>query len=139
MHFLPVFELMSGSLTAIQVKPPQCPLQHSILLTHSPKTFQPGVYLPKLRMHLSVIILLKAQIRKQMSGPEISKYGKSILDCGLWPGLASGIKGFGPIMSNFFGFFFHCFVMNEVFWRFQKLSSIPSKSGTRDLEFQSGP
>ena len=32
-------------------------------------------------------------------------------------------------------FCFHCFVMNEVFWRFQKLSSIPSKSGTRDLEF----
>ena len=28
----------------------------------------------------------------------------------------------------FFLFFFHCFVMNEVFWRFQKLSSIPSKS-----------
>ena len=30
---------------------------------------------------------------------------------------------------------FHCFVMNEVFWGFQKPSSIPPKSGTRDLEF----
>ena len=30
---------------------------------------------------------------------------------------------------------FHCFVMNEVFWRIQKLSSIPPKSGTRDLQF----
>ena len=29
----------------------------------------------------------------------------------------------------------HCFVMNEVFWRFQKLSSIPPESGTRDLQF----
>ena len=35
----------------------------------------------------------------------------------------------------FFLFFFHCFAMNEAFWRIQKLSSIPPKSGTRDLEF----
>ena len=31
MHFLPVFELMSDSLTAIQVKPHQCPSHHSII------------------------------------------------------------------------------------------------------------
>ena len=34
-----------------------------------------------------------SQIREQMSGPEISEYEKSILDCGLWPGLDCGIKG----------------------------------------------
>ena len=50
-----------------------------------------------------------AQIREQMSGPEISWYGKSILGCGLWPGLVSGKKGSGPIMSNFSGWFFHVF------------------------------
>ena len=44
-----------------------------------------------------------------MSGPEISWYGKSILGCGLWPGLVSGKKGSGPIMSNFWGPFFHFF------------------------------
>ena len=33
----------------------------------------------------------------------------------------------------------HCFVMNEEFWRIQKLSSIPPKSGNRDLQFGSGP
>ena len=43
-----------------------------------------------------------AQIREQMSGPEISQYGILILGCGLWPGLVSGKKGSGPIMSNFF-------------------------------------
>ena len=37
-----------------------------------------------------------AQIREQMSGPEIS-----ILDCGLWSGLDCEIKGSRPIMSNF--------------------------------------
>ena len=37
-----------------------------------------------------------AQIREQMSGPDIS-----ILSCWLWPGLDCGIKGFGLIMSNF--------------------------------------
>ena len=47
------------------------------------------------------ILTQKAQIREQMSGPEISYYGKSILGCGLWPGLVSGKKGSGPIMSNF--------------------------------------
>ena len=30
---------------------------------------------------------------------------------------------------------FHCVVMNEVFLRFQKLSSIQGGSGTRDLQF----
>ena len=29
----------------------------------------------------------------------------------------------------------HCFVMNEVFWRFGELSSIQGGSGTRDLQF----
>ena len=34
----------------------------------------------------------KSQIRKQMSGPEISCYGKSILGYGLWPGQNCGKK-----------------------------------------------
>ena len=29
----------------------------------------------------------------------------------------------------------HCFVMNEVFWRFGELSSIQGGSGNRDLQF----
>jgi hypothetical protein len=33
MHFLPVFELTSDSLSAIQVEPHQCPSHQSILLT----------------------------------------------------------------------------------------------------------
>jgi hypothetical protein len=45
-----------------------------------------------------------------MSGPEISQYGKSILGCGLMPGLDRGKKGFGPILSNFFGWFFQFFM-----------------------------
>ena len=49
------------------------------------------------------------QIREQMSGPKIFWYGKSILGCGQWPGLDSGKKGSGPIMSNFWGPFFHFF------------------------------
>ena len=32
------------------------------------------------------------------------------------------------LMIYMFFCVFDCFVMNEVFWRFQKLSSIPSKS-----------
>ena len=32
-------------------------------------------------------------------------------------------------------FLLHCVVINEVFWGSQKLSLIPPKSGTRDLEF----
>ena len=32
------------------------------------------------------------QIREQISVPETSWYGKSILGCGLWPGLDSGEK-----------------------------------------------
>ena len=36
MHFLPVFELMSDSLMAIQVEPHQCPSHQSILLTQGP-------------------------------------------------------------------------------------------------------
>ena len=51
----------------------------------------------------------EAQIREQMSGPEISRYGKSILGFGLWPGLGCGKKGSGPILSNFFGYFFFNF------------------------------
>ena len=34
-----------------------------------------------------------------------------------------------------FCFVFYCFVMNEVLWRFGELSSIPSGSGKRDLQF----
>ena len=34
MHFLPVLELMSDSLTAIKFEPDQCPLHQSILLIH---------------------------------------------------------------------------------------------------------
>ena len=44
-----------------------------------------------------------------MSGPKILWYGKSILDCGLWPWLVCVIKGSWPIMSNFWGPFFHFF------------------------------
>ena len=36
MHFLPVFELMSDSLTATKVETYQCPLHQSILLTQGP-------------------------------------------------------------------------------------------------------
>ena len=36
MHFQPVLELMSVSLTAIQVEPHQCPSHQSILLTQGP-------------------------------------------------------------------------------------------------------
>ena len=36
MHFLPVFELTLASLTVIWVEQNQCPLYHSILLTHGP-------------------------------------------------------------------------------------------------------
>ena len=36
MHFLPVFELTSASLTAIWVEPHQCPSHQSILLTQGP-------------------------------------------------------------------------------------------------------
>ena len=34
-----------------------------------------------------------------------------------------------------FALIFHCFVMNDVFWRFGELSSIQGGSGTRDLQF----
>ena len=51
-----------------------------------------------------VRVLVIAQIRAQMSGPEISRYEKSILGCGLWSGLEK--KWSGPIMSNFWGPFF---------------------------------
>ena len=44
-----------------------------------------------------------------MSGPKILWYGKSILDCGLWPWLVCVIKGSWPIMSIFWGPFFHFF------------------------------
>ena len=47
------------------------------------------------------------QIREQISGPEISQYEKSILDC--------EIKGSGPIMSNFWGSFFHFFGVKKIF------------------------
>ena len=56
------------------------------------------------------------QIREQMSGPEISWYGKSILGCGLWPWLVSGKKWSGPILSNFFGWFFQFFVGKKFFF-----------------------
>ena len=36
MHFLPVFELMSDSLTDTKVETNQCPLHQSILLTQGP-------------------------------------------------------------------------------------------------------
>ena len=55
-----------------------------------------------------------AQIREQVSGPEISWYGKSILGCGLWPGLDCGIKGSGSIMNNFWGPFFHFFGVKKI-------------------------
>ena len=52
----------------------------------------------------------KSQIREQMSGPEISWYGKSILGCELWPWLVSGKKWSGPILSNFFVCVFQFFM-----------------------------
>jgi hypothetical protein len=36
MHFLPVFELTSDSLSTIEVEPHQCPSHQSILLTQGP-------------------------------------------------------------------------------------------------------
>ena len=36
-----------------------------------------------------------------------------ILGCWLWPGLDCGIKGFGPIMSNFFCQFFQFFMAKK--------------------------
>ena len=36
MHFLAIFELMSDSLTTIQVEAHQCPSHQSILLTQGP-------------------------------------------------------------------------------------------------------
>ena len=39
------------------------------------------------------------------------------------------------LMIYIFSEFFHCFVMNEVFWGFRELSSIQGGSGTRDLQF----
>jgi hypothetical protein len=42
----------------------------------------------------------QAQIREQMSGPEISQYEKTILGCGLWSGLDCETKGSGPIMRT---------------------------------------
>ena len=51
MHFLPVFELMSDSLTATKVETNQCPLHQSILLTQGPihenqknKTTKPRIH-----------------------------------------------------------------------------------------------
>ena len=58
------------------------------------------------------------QIREQMSGPEFFQYGKSILGSGLWPMLDRGKKGSGPILSNFFGWFFHFFVVKKIFQKF---------------------
>ena len=55
---------------------------------------------------------------EQMSGPEISWYGKSILGCGLWPGLDRGKKGSGPILSNFFGWFFQFFMGKKKKFKF---------------------
>ena len=61
----------------------------------------------------------RTQIREQMSSPEISWYGKSILGCGLWLGLDRGKKGSGPILSNFFGWFFQFFMgKKKIFWIF---------------------
>ena len=47
------------------------------------------------------------QIREQMLGGTFLWYEKSILGCWLWVGLWN--KRFGPIMSNFWGLFFHFF------------------------------
>ena len=35
---------------------------------------------------------------------------------GRWPGLDRGIKGSGPIMSNFLGPFFHFFGFKKIFF-----------------------
>ena len=52
------------------------------------------------KTHSGGTAIYLAQVREQMSGPEIS-YGKLILGCGLWPGLDCEKKGSGSIMSNF--------------------------------------
>ena len=55
-----------------------------------------------------IIWRLQAQIREQMSGPEILWYEKSILGCGLWSGLDCEIKGYNaqllrPVLLLFRG------------------------------------
>ena len=58
----------------------------------------------------------KQNFPSQMSGPKISWYGKSILGRELWPGLVSGKKWSGPILSNFFGCFFQFFMGKKIFF-----------------------
>ena len=94
-----------------------------------------SVFGTNLKLCISKVRASGAQIREQMSGPEISWYGKSILGCGLWPGLDRGKKGSGLILSNFFGCFFQFFMGKkknfEFFLHFsvltEKLHKIKSK------------
>ena len=47
------------------------------------------------------------------------------------------VRGRGDFIFDFICFY--CFVMNEVFLRFGELWSIQGGSGTRYLQFESGP
>ena len=78
-----------------------CPIYYSCIKAEMLSTVEFFLQISSARRSSAVAV------REQMSGPEISEYEKSILDCGLWPGLDCGIKGFGPIMSIFRGQFFH--------------------------------
>ena len=53
-----------------------------------------------------------------MSGPEISNMKNQFWAVGHWSGLDCEIKGSGPIMSNFFGLFFHFFGVKIFFFNF---------------------
>ena len=53
-----------------------------------------------------------------MSGPEISNMKNQFWAVGRWSGLDCEIKGSGPIMSNFFGLFFHFFGVKIFFLNF---------------------
>ena len=77
-----------------------------------------SVFDPANKKSKNLVAKSRAQIREQMSGPEISKYEKSIQGSGLWSGLDCEIKGSGPIMSNFWGPFFHCLGVKNFFFNF---------------------
>ena len=49
------------------------------------------------------------------------------MGCGLWPGLDCGKKGSGPILSNFFGWFFQ-FFMGKKKWKNENIVASALKS-----------
>ena len=94
-------------------------LKNCLWVTRSPKGYQGGIWAPWLvvcKQPTSWLVVCKPPtswlvVCKQPTSWE--KLGVNVLE--------------------------HCFVMNEAFWRIQKLSSIPSKSEKWDLQFGSGP